>query len=525
MAAEAQEQVLGIADVTRIVRRRRWWLIAPALAGLLGAVVLAFTLPAEYEAAATVVVEGEGISPELARSTVSAPAETRYGQLRLRIMARDKLGPLIDRFGLFAGHTALREELIERLRERIIIEPLPPAIVDPRKPVELNSFRIAFRWPDPARAAAVANRLANDFVAENLRDRTSVAEGASSFITAELEKTRAQLSEVAQKISVYKQQNLDELPEQLALNQQRLELARRSLSDAETKLETARSQVGHLRSAIEELRLASSSREENPVLRKQALELQLHNLLSRGMTEKHPDVVASRAEIAALEGVIDDRKTNPGPISHDELRLREQLRDYEVQAGVYAREVERNKADIAKYERYLAATPARAAELAHLVNTYDNLNEALRGLQLKKVEADMGRALELSNKGEQFSIVESAQPPTAPVRPNRPLVIVAGLALGMLTGFGLLVLRELTDTSFHSVQDLQKAVGLPVLAVVPVIEPPAAPRRRAGLLGRLGRRAAALALALGLGAGAAAGPAASACPAQPVGAAGGAADV
>ena len=41
----------------------------------------------------------------------------------------------------------------------------------------------------------------------------------------------------------------------------------------------------------------------------------------------------------------------------------------------------------------------------------------------------------------------------------------------------LLVVREMSDETFHSVNDLQDVLGLPVLAAVPERDPsPAAPR-------------------------------------------------
>jgi hypothetical protein len=206
--------------------------------------------------------------------------------------------------------------------------------------------------------------------------------------------------------------------------------------------------------------------------------------LSSGKTEKHPDVMRLRSEIAGLEESIKNREKDPGTISRDEVYMLKDLRDNEINAQVYAGEIERYKADIAEFEQRIENTPRRTAELDHLETTYQNLNDAIRALQLKKVDADMGRSIELANKGERFNIVESAKEPEHPVSPNRPLILIAGIALGLLTGLGLLVLREASDSSFHSVADLQRTLGIPVLAAVPLIELPADRARRMRLLRR-----------------------------------------
>jgi polysaccharide chain length determinant protein (PEP-CTERM system associated) len=484
--AEVQhEQGLNLGDVSAIIRRRRWWFAIPTALGLVGSVILAFTLPAEYEAEATVVNESQAIPDELAKTTVTSTAESRWNNLRLEILARDNLLAVISDFTLYREERVPDEEKVARLRERITIEPLPPAIVDPRDPVKLDAFRIAFRWPDRQESAAVANRLTRDFIAANLKDRASTAEGASEFITQELTKARSQLSDVAQQITDYKENFQGELPEQLALNRERLERARTSLADNESKLEEAREQVSYLRRQMEQMRRASTSSDENPVIMKERLELQLNMYLSGGKTEKHPDVARTRAEIAGLEDAIKGIDKDPDAVTRDQIFLLKELRDYEIDAQVYASEIERYKADLAEYEQRIENTPRRAAELDHLETTYENLNDAIRILQLKKVEADMGRNIELANKGERFSIVESAKEPEHPVSPNRPLILIAGIALGLLTGLGLLVLREASDTSFHSVADLQRTLGIPVLAAVPRIELAADRARRLRLLRRL----------------------------------------
>ena len=483
--AEAQnEQGLNLGDVSAIIRRRRWWFAIPTAIGLVGSLILAFTLPTEYEAEATIVNEDQGIPEDVTKTTVTSTTESRWSKLRLEILARDNLVGVIKDFNLYRGDESPAEEKVAKMRDRISIEPLPPAIVDPRDPVKLDAFRIAFRWHDRAESAAVANRLTRDFIAANLKDRSQIAEGVSEFVTQELTKARSQLADVSQQITDYKENFQGELPEQLTLNRERLERARLSLADNESKLEEAREQVSYLRRQMEQMHRSSGSTDENPSALKERLELQLNRYLSAGKTDKHPDVVSTRAEIAGLEDAIKNHEKDPEAVSSGEIYLMKELRDYEIDAQVYAGEIERYKADLAEYEQRIENTPRRAAELNHLETSYENLNDAIRVLQLKQLDTGMARNAELANKGERFTIVESAQEPEQPVSPNRPLILIAGIALGLLTGLGLLVLREASDTSFHSVADLQRTLGIPVLAAVPMIDLPADRARRMRLLRR-----------------------------------------
>ena len=461
---------LGLGDLYLIARRRFWWFTIPATVGLVGSLARALVLPPEYEAEATVAVEPQGIPPTIAESTVVADTETRYDNLTRQILARDNMSAVIDEFALYEADDRTREEQIEELRDRITIAPLPPAIVDPRKEIELTSFRIAFRWGDPKTAARVATRLTRDFLSANLKDRSTIAEGTAEFVAAELEKARALLTDYGQQITDYKENFQGELPEQLLMNRERLERSRMDLASAEQKLGEAQNQSQLIRQEVAELRASIGTTEDDPGRRKNLLELNLQTMLAKGMTEKHPDIVHTRTEIAALEEILSEAAVNPAPASRDEIRLRDELRKYEVNANVYAAEIERLKAEIAEYDQRIENTPRRAAELGHLEKTYENLNEAIRALQLKKVEADMGKNVELAQKGERFRVMESAVEPAVPTSPNRLLWFVAGTLLGILGGFICLVVREMIDQSFHTVSDLQTTLGLPVLAAVPVIE-------------------------------------------------------
>jgi polysaccharide chain length determinant protein (PEP-CTERM system associated) len=474
------EAGLSIGDLYGVVRRRKWWFLVPTAIGIVISGALALLLPAQYEAESTVTVEPQVIPPDLAPTTIASDTETRYENLKLQLLARDSLSSVIGDFKLFEGDDTSREDQVEELRDRITLEPLPPAIIDPRKPVELNSFKITYRDSNPKLAAEIANRLARDFISANIRDRTSLAEGTMEFFDQQLQSARSDLADVARQITDYKENFQGELPEQLTLNRDRLERSRIELASTEAKLEGAREQSRILTAQINDVRMASASDDSDPNLRKRVLELELNKLISSGKTEKHPDVIMTRAELAQLEDLIASKSHEAVAASPLEMSMRDKLRDYDVDQNVLAGEVERLKADIAEYEQRIENTPRRAAELDHLEEQYKNYNEAIRTLQLKQVEAEIGKTIETNNKGERFRVVESAEIPTSPISPNRPVWFLAGTLLGMMLGLALLVVREMGDSSFHGVLDLQGSLGLPVLAAVPDISAPA-PSRRAWL--------------------------------------------
>ncbi len=476
---------VSLGDLIEIARRRFWWFCVPAGLGAGMALVVALVWPAEYEAAALVVVEAQAVPEVLVQSTVVADTESRFGHIKLMLLARDNLSQIIHEFELYDDETRAMEERVELMREKITIEPLPPVIVDPRKPVTIESFRIAFRGPNPATVAEVANRLTRDFLSANLRERASQAESTSEFIQAELAKTEEERARIAQELMEYREQHQGELPEDLAMNNQRLDRLKLAQQAASSQLETARTQVAEIRAQTNELRLVGTDDTSDPVSRKKTLELGINRFKAEGKTERHPDVRIARAELAQLEQLLSKAYESDAPLSPVERALSNEVRGHEVRMSVLRREIAQIEEDMADIEARLVATPQRTAQITQLSAAFNGLSEAIRVLSAKKMAADMGRSVELVQKGEKFRVIESAVPPTSPVFPNRPLFFVVGAVLGIGFGLLLLVVREITDQSFHSLGDLQRSLALPVLGAIPVIELPTDLARTRSRLRRL----------------------------------------
>jgi hypothetical protein len=77
--------------------------------------------------------------------------------------------------------------------------------------------------------------------------------------------------------------------------------------------------------------------------------------------------------------------------------------------------------------------------------------------------------MERRQKGEKFRVLEAAVPSPEPASPNRPVILMLGMILGVLAGGGLGLLAEVTDLSFHDPRSLQSRLGIPVLAALPPV--------------------------------------------------------
>ena len=114
-------------------------------------------------------------------------------------------------------------------------------------------------------------------------------------------------------------------------------------------------------------------------------------------------------------------------------------------------------------------TPKREQELLSLNRDYENIREIYNSILNRKLEAEIAVSLEKKQKGEQFRVIDPAKIPELPVEPDVRKIILFTLILGLGLGSGLAYLREMTDTSFKSPDELENDVRLPILTTVPFI--------------------------------------------------------
>jgi uncharacterized protein involved in exopolysaccharide biosynthesis len=159
-----------------------------------------------------------------------------------------------------------------------------------------------------------------------------------------------------------------------------------------------------------------------------------------------------------------------------------------LKASIKAIETSNNELrnSIAVLQKRVENTPLRGIELTKVTRTYDITLRKYQDLLAKGLESQLSENLEKKQKGEQFQVIDPANLPLAPLKPNRPLILLGGLAAGIIGGLGAAFIWDLLDRSLKNGDDLSSFVDLPILATIPTIVTRSAvlERRRAqGILG------------------------------------------
>ena len=437
------------------VLRRRWrWMLATLLVGLIGTALFGVSLKPRYRAAATVMIATQEMPEEFVRSTVQEDPFERISAMVGEILARPRLVALIEKHDLFPE---LREsvemgELVTRMRENIGIEP-KQGIATQQRSETARLLSVEFESERPDAAAAVANDIATLLTEAGVRLRSHSASLTSEFMRRELTRAERELRDHDHKITEFKTRHRGELPADLDPRLQellRLQQQRESLA----------LQIVEIESRVAEFSTVDNSPDARLLQLRAALnqELAVH-------TERHPNVVSLRRQIASLEqeiaetGAGDTDGTQPGstPLASSRKTLRELTRQRE------AAEVR-----LLELEERVARIPERQEELEALEEKESVLQETYTDFLRKVQEAELAQTLEQAQQGARISVIERAEPPLRPTRSRTKLMAIALLA-SIFAACGVGILFEVMDPVLLASSDAHAVEDIPILGSVPWI--------------------------------------------------------
>ena len=209
---EDHAQSLNFSHYIDILKRRFFYFLVPfGLISILGLYFAAIQKPS-YLSEGKILVESQVIAPDLVRPIVTATASERIQLIQQRIMTRDNLLSIANKFGLFPQQSGI----LDLMRQSVQIK---PSEVDgpPRQGTPTIAFTVGFEYGIPELAMRVASEFVTLIVNEDARSRTSRATEAVKILTSEtkdiedkLESTQAQILEIARR----PREAVPEIPEQ-----------------------------------------------------------------------------------------------------------------------------------------------------------------------------------------------------------------------------------------------------------------------------------------------------------------------
>jgi polysaccharide chain length determinant protein (PEP-CTERM system associated) len=464
---------MSLQDYLGLLRRRKFWIIFPALAVSIAVAVSARRLPNVYRSEAVILVEPQKVPSSYVASTVTTGMSERMSTIYQQVTSPARLKRLIDNLGLYPDVRKQQgeQEAVQLMSKAITVEQVSAL------GSQAAAFRVAYKGKNPAETAQVTNQITAMFIEENLKVREEQSYGTADFLEGELQKTAQELQNKGNELNQSRARYGEGGSTFDAMNVQEMEALRQQLGVAQKQISQDEKQKAELQSiaastapTVDVDLGANASPQDGEV---QELQSKLNTLRSK-YGPQHPDVRRAQAELDKAKAKQGD---NPAPSATPIPSVRHVHNPViEAQMEQLDQDMDRQKQQVAqlqgeikaRFER-LQEAPAFQQKTAAIERDYDALQGRYKSLEDKKLAAETATALESREKSERFVLLDSAQVPEHPYSPNRPMLMAGGVFLGILVGFGIALAREVLDDSVRNEREAERILGSPVLSAVPEI--------------------------------------------------------
>jgi polysaccharide chain length determinant protein (PEP-CTERM system associated) len=480
---------------------RRHWVLILILAIIgpsLGYGISRF-LPSRFKSSTLVLVEQPSVPTDIIKPVDTTDINERLASMQQQILSRTRLEPIIRQYGLFQSdiNKLSMDDLVGELQKAIEVSPVLP--MAETRASNLPGFFVHVTLDDPRTAQEVCTTVTSMFIEENLRRRQAHSEDTTQFLSQQLADAKAKLDEQDGKLAAFQSRYMGALPDDAATNlnllsglTSQLDAATQAISRAQQEKSFSQTMLSQQLSAWE---FAKGGQNPDTLAQQlTTLQTQLTSLRS-SYTDDYPDVIKLKADIAALQKRIaetaatEEQKPDAEapkngkplvePTQITQLRAAMHIDDQVIAEKI--KDQDQIKQQIKTYQTRIQSTPGVEQQFKELTRGYQTALLSYNELQKKRDDSAMATELERKQQGEQFRVLDPANLPDKPSFPNRPLFALGGLGGGVALGVGLTLLIELQNTSMRSERDVEFALRLPVLAIVPAIEPVASKKVKAGM--------------------------------------------
>jgi capsular exopolysaccharide synthesis family protein len=457
--------ILDFATVVRIIHHWRWLVLGSLAVGLIGAILMTLLTTPVYRAWVTLEANPPtvSVSDEQSREREAANVNsydfvaTQVGLLSSKSVAQRTVQELnlannatiVPQSGEASGR--LRAATDSVLGNLSVIAPEDGQLI-----------KFSYSSPSPQLAALVANGIADSFINTALQRRYEASAYARNFLERQISKTRSDLERSERALTAYAQE-------------QGIITTAVGPDGKPTGGDAGSLQGDSLITLNKALADATA--------RRVAAEGAYRQALATGPTS---DVTTStlqlRQQLATLQAEYQQKRTFMKP-EHPEMQsLKAQIDELSRQIAGTSAQMSSGHTNslLVEYRGALSAERALQARVNQLKGAVLNLRGRSIQYNILQREVDTNRSLydallqrykEIGVAGgvgmAPVSIVDRADPPAAPYRPNLLLNLLLGLGLGALAGVAGAIGLEFINDTIKTREDVRKKLALACLGVVP----------------------------------------------------------
>ncbi len=447
---------LNLQDLLVIFREKLWVLLGCGLLGLAVTIYQLRHLPQIYTATAVLQIEPRNRVLSFEPETMLATASETGTQTTLELF---KSRPLLHDTVLHLGlqeNPAFFKDTKSKLSSAEAIEALASCFwVKQRRGTQL--LDITASHTSPEMAFQIANGVTDAFFRLGEGQRTATLRSTMSFLISEADRLKARLQKSEEALQSYREANnavaveekQDTVTAALKTQANNLAVARAN----RIRLETDADDMERFNSNPAQL-LTIASIAQHPAIASQRN--QINELLSKiatlntRYTDKHPKLIQSKQQLLDAENTL--RRLT--------LQIPETVRSDLERAIATERNFERA---LKEQERQSLSLNRQSITYHTLVRDVETDRSLYESIVKRLKETDVERGIAAQNA----RILEAASLPLSPDRHKKTRLLAIGLVGGLLAGGALVFGGYFLNSSWRSIEEIENATGLPVLASIP----------------------------------------------------------
>jgi succinoglycan biosynthesis transport protein ExoP len=457
--------ILDFQALIRIVQHWRWLILGTLAIGLAAAIVLTLLTPPVYRAWVTLEANPPTVQVSTENSkerdeTIQNPIDfvvTQVGLLSSQTVAQRTAQELnLGNNPDFVPQTGDASSRLKSAAGQVQggLKVIPPQ--------EGSLIKFSYESTSPQLAALVANGIADSFINSALQRRYESSAYARNFLERQIAKTRSDLEASERALVGYAQR----------------EGIINTGSDVDGK-----PSGGDASSLQGESLIALNKALADATARRVAAEGAYRGALGTGPTS---DVAAStqalRQQRATIGADYQQKRTFMKPDHPEMVSLKAQMDELDRQIASESSQMSsgRNNTLLQDYRAALAAERSLQAKVAGLKGQVLNLRGRSIQYNILQREVDTNRSLydallqrykEIGVAGgvgtAPVSIVDHAQTPGSPYKPNLLFNLLVGMGAGLLAGVGGAIGLEFLNDTIKTREDVRSKLGLACLGTVP----------------------------------------------------------
>jgi uncharacterized protein involved in exopolysaccharide biosynthesis len=479
-------------DFLSLLVRRKWWVIVPAVALSCIVAILVQQLPRIYVSESLVLVRPRDVPDVFVMDLVSGTAQQRLRSIQQTVMSRNNTVAILTEFkSKLPEYDSLNmDEAVAKLRSQMNVN--FDMIPDSRGNQTISSFRIQFSHKNPAVAQAIAAKLTSLFKDRDSRNRESGVYGTTEFFEAEVAKKEVDLAASDEKLKALKEDYQPELPQQLEANLRALDRYNDEKRRNSEAMEQYRVQASILQEKIaatpqylSQAEVAGPKKKENPFIEEyRKLDQNYKRLQSQVPAgSKLPDLEMTRLQLEGLKKQIppdefeaamkeDEEETKGTEKKVDNpqyVALNQQMRIMNTEISNLEKDKALIEANYRKYSARVDSTPKAELKLSEVLRENLDIRKEYDNLKGKLTEAKLAQSLETKQRGDQFEVLDPANFPIEPAKPNKWAILITGVLICCGIGVGIAFLVDVMRQRVWTQSEIESFWGVPVMIDIPEI--------------------------------------------------------